>query len=263
MIAASSPYGYWLPPDISTHGFQVDRLINVIHWFMLALFVGWGIFFVYCLIRFRQRPGAKARYELPKAKVSKWAEVFVAGFEVVLLFGLSMPVWSQVKNDFPAASENPLHVHVVAEQFAWNFHYPGPDGLFGRTSPELMAPDNLIGLDRTDPAAADDVVTNNLAHLPVNRKIVVDLTSKDVIHCFWIPVMRVKQDVIPGMKIPVWFEATETGDFQVACAQLCGNNHYTMKADLTVESQEAFDAWLKSMTGGDEEEGWDDEDEDA
>ncbi len=249
-------YGLWLPPDISTHGYQVDRLINVLHWFMALLFVGWGIFFTYCLFKFRARTGHRANYELPNAKISKWAEVAVAGFEVVLLFGLALPVWSQVKSDFPTDEDNPLRIRVIGEQFAWNFHYAGPDGIHGRTSPELMKADNLIGLDMSDPDAADDLVTNNWMHIPKNKKIVCDVSTKDVIHSFWIPVLRVKQDAIPGMSIPVWFEATEHGDkFQVACAQLCGNNHYTMKGDLTIyESEETFNEWYESMAGDGEDE---------
>lgn len=258
---SDSPYGWWLPPDISTHGAGVDRLINVVHWFMALLFVAWGIFFIYCLIRFRQRKDLKASYELPPAKVSKYAEVGVAVVEAFLLIGLSMPLWAAVKHDFPAEKRNPLHVRVVAEQFAWNFHYAGADGVFGATDPALMAADNLIGLDEDDPAAEDDVVTNNNFHIPVDRPVIIDLTSKDVIHSFAIPVMRIKQDVIPGMKIPIWFEATETGHYQVVCAQLCGNNHYTMKADLFVEPAEEFAEWLSDMVSDEEEEEEEEEEE--
>lgn len=248
-------YGYWLPPDISTHGAGVDQLINVVHWFMGALFLVWGAFFIYCLFRFRARPGHQATYELPKAKASKYSEVLVVVVEIVLLFGFSIPVWAHVKNDFPQPSEDPFRVRVVAEQFAWNFHYPGPDGVFGRTDPTLMGAENLIGLDRSDPASADDVVTNNDFRFPVNRPVVCDLTSKDVIHSFSIPVLRVKQDVIPGMTIPIWFEATRTGDYQVACAQLCGNNHYTMKGDITIYTDDEFESWYADMAdSGDEEE---------
>lgn len=253
------PYGYWLPVNISTHGAEVDQLINLLHWFMGVLFVGWGIFFVYCLFRFRARPGHQACYQLPAAKASKYSEVAVVVFEAVLLLGFSIPVWAHVKHDFPKPEENPLRVHVVAEQFAWNFHYPGADGVRGRTDPALMSADNLVGLDYDDPAAADDVVTNNDFRIPVDRPIVIDLTSKDVIHSFAIPVLRVKQDVIPGMSIPIWFQATATGDYQVACAQLCGNNHYNMKADLTIYTAEEFEAWYADMAGGDEEEEEEDE----
>ncbi len=255
-------YGKWLPVDISTHGAGIDQLINVLHWFMAALFVGWGIFLVYCLIRFRQRAGHVANYALPKAKASKWAEVFVAIFEVFLLFGLSMPVWASYKTEPPSADKNPLVLRVIGEQFAWNFHYSGADGVFGRTAPELMAADNLIGLDRSDSAAADDVVTNNFCYLPVNRPVITHLTSKDVIHSLGIPVLRVKQDVIPGMNVRVWFEATRTGSFQIVCAQLCGNNHYTMKAALEIVSDEQFAEWIDSMSGGEEEEEEEEDEED-
>lgn len=248
-------YGWWLPPDISTHGAGVDQLIDIVHWFMLALFVGWGVFFAYCLWRFRERKGHTASYEQPKAKTAKYLEVVVVVVEAVLLLGFSIPVWAEIKYEMPADDTNPLRVRVVAEQFAWNFHYSGPDGKFGRTAPELMNAENLVGLDRTDPAAGDDVVTNNDFRIVVDRPVIVNMTSKDVIHSFSIPVMRVKADVIPGMMVSAWFEATRQGEFEVACAQLCGNNHYTMKADLTVTTQEEFDAWIADMSSdGDEEE---------
>lgn len=251
-----SPYGWWFPPDISTHGAGIDRIIDVVHGFMAVLFVGWGIFFVYCLIKFRARPGHRASYQLPKAKISKVAEIGVLAFEVFLLVGLSMPVWLKYRNDPPKPADNPLEVRVVAEQFAWNFHYPGADGAFGRTHPRFMAADNLIGLDRGDPAAADDIALNNRFYMPKDRPVVLRMTSKDVIHSIWIPVMRVKQDVIPGMEIPVWFTATETGHFQIGCAQLCGNNHFTMISDLFVQEPEEFRQWQieQQSSGGEEEE---------
>jgi cytochrome c oxidase subunit II len=248
-----SPYGWWLPPDISTHGSSIDTLISILHWFMAAIFVGWLIFFVVCLVRFRARSGHKATYDPPKGKVAKYAEVVVALFEFFLLFGLSVPVWGALKTEFPGADKDPLRVRVVAEQFQWNMHYPGPDGVFGRTAPEFMDSDNLVGLDSDDPAAGDDVISTEF-HLVVDRPVIVTLTSKDVIHSFSIPVMRIKQDTIPGMAIPVWFEATETGQYQIACAQLCGNNHYRMSADLFVETAEEFEDWYAEAASGDDEE---------
>jgi cytochrome c oxidase subunit II len=257
---SDSPYGYWLPKDISTHGHQVDLLIDVLHWFMAVLFIGWGIFFTYCLVRFRARPDRQASYQQPKAKASKYAEVCVALFEVAILVFISIPAWSEAKAEIPTAEDNPFEVRVVAEQFAWNFHYPGVDGVFGRTAPELMGAENLIGLDRSG-VGADDVVTNNDFRVPVNRTVLIRLSSKDVIHSFWIPVLRVKQDAIPGMVIPVWFEATETGDFHVACAQLCGNNHYNMKGDFSVLNEDDLSEWLAYMAPGDDEEEEEEEDD--
>ena len=137
-----------------------------------------------------------------------------------------------------------VHVRIVAEQFAWNVHYPGKDGIFGKTDPKLMSASNPIGLDPSDPNGADDIATINQLHIPVNMPVLAQLTSKDVIHSFTLPVMRVKQDVIPGQSIPVWFEAKETGDFEIACAQLCGLGHYRMRGFFTVDSKEKFSAWL-------------------
>jgi cytochrome c oxidase subunit 2 len=244
-IKIDGEYGFGLPPDVSAHGYQIDRLINILHIFMAVLFVGWGIFFVTCLCKYRGRPGHAAQYGLIQAKPSKYVEVAVLLVEIVLLIGFSMPVWANIKNDLPQASDNPVRIRVIAEQFAWNFHYSGADGKFGRTAPKFIDTAlNPAGLDReNDPNAKDDVVTGEF-HFPVNVPVICDLASKDVIHSFSLPVMRIKQDVIPGMRIPVWFKAVKEGTYEVACAQLCGNNHYKMKAIMVIESAEKFAAWL-------------------
>ena len=244
-VKIDGEYGYGLPPDISEHGAAIDRLIHWVHWFMGLLFVGWGIYFVYCLLKFRQCPGHKATYELIKAKPTKYVEIGVVVFEAVLLIGLSMPAWASLKNELPDEADNPVRVRVLAEQFAWNFHYPGADGVFGRTGAEhIDSAVNPVGIDPSDPNGQDDVVAGEF-HIPIDEPVICELASKDVIHSFALTVMRVKQDVIPGMRIPVWFKAKKTGTYEVACAQLCGNNHYKMKALMIVETREEFDAWLK------------------
>ena len=237
-------YGWWLPPNVAVHGGDIDTMIILIHWFMLALFIGWSAFIIYCLVRFRARQGHVATYQPIKAKFSKWVEVGVAVAEAVILVAFAMPVWAKIKNDLPATQLDPLVVRVVGEQFKWLFHYPGQDGVFGRTGPEFYADDNPGGLDSDDEAGFDDITVRGF-HLPVGRPVLVRLTSKDVIHSFKIPVMRVTQDVIPGMEIAIWFEAMASGKFQVGCAQLCGMGHYEMKADLVIHpSREDFQRWL-------------------
>ncbi|MFQ5494029.1 MAG: cytochrome c oxidase subunit II [Phycisphaerae bacterium] len=233
---------------VSATGGQVDRIIHILHLFMAVLFVGWGIFFVYCLVHFRQRPGHRAVATPVKAKFSKWAEVGVALFEGALLIGLAIPVWAEVKTGFPSEDERPQHVRVMAEQFAWNFHYPGPDGKFGKLSiDQIDLAVNPLGIDPSDPHGKDDIVGAEL-HIVKDRPVIAELTSKDVIHSFFIPVMRVKQDVIPGMRIPVWFQAVASGNYEIACAQLCGNNHYSMKALLVIhESQSQLDEWFEEQ----------------
>lgn len=240
-------YGYSLPPNLTppgSVGHEIDFMIDLMHVFMAALFIGWGIFFVYCLVKFRHREGHRATYELVPAKPSKYIEVAVIGIEAVFLLALSIPAWGKVKNDLPTKDQKPLEVRVVAEQFAWNFHYAGADGEFGRTAPELVdAAKNPVGLDRDSLHGKDDVVSGEF-RLVVNRPVIAQITSKDVIHGFALPVLRVKQDAIPGMRIPVWFQAAKEGRYQVACAQLCGNNHYKMLAPMVIEGQAAFDQWL-------------------
>src|SRR3954468_16992105 len=235
-------YGWWLPPDVSVHGAKIDQLMSVLHWLMLLLFVGWGIFFVYCLVKFRARPGRTAVYLPVKGIATKYIEAFVVVIEVFLLFGLSTPVWLAYKNNVPDAGKA-LHVRLGGEQFAWNFQYPGKDGKFGKADASLISGDNPLGIDPEDPSGKDDVVTVNNLHVPTGRAVIVEVSSKDVIHSFNIPVLRVKQDTIPGQRIPIWFEATQTGHFELACAQLCGLGHYRMRADVLIDSPEDFAKW--------------------
>jgi len=235
-------YGWWLPPDVSVHGAKIDQLMSVLHWFMALLFIGWGVFFVYCLIRFRARPGHVAMYTPVKGIATKYIEGFVVVVEILLLFGLSTPVWLAYKNNVPDAAKA-LHIRLVAEQFAWNFQYPGKDGKFGKSDPSLISGDNPLGVDPEDPSGKDDLVTVNQLHIPVNRPVIVAVSSKDVIHSFNIPVLRVKQDTVPGQQIPIWFEATQAGHFELACAQLCGLGHYRMRADVLIDTPEEFAKW--------------------
>jgi cytochrome c oxidase subunit II len=236
-------YGMGLPIDISTHGEKIDFLIRFFHVMMLVLFVGWLIYFCLALYRFRARPGHKATYKLNHFKTPTYIEVGVAVLEIGLLAGFSYPIMNSYHNELPQKGEA-LEVRVVAEQFAWNVHYPGPDGRFGRTDPSFME-DHIVGLDPDDPAGQDDIAVINQFHVPVNQPVIVHLSSKDVIHSFALPVARIKQDTVPGQTASVWFEATQTGEFEIACAQLCGLGHYRMKGFFVVETPEAFQAFLK------------------
>ena len=241
-------YGWGLPIDISTHGYAIDQLIYIVHGLMAILFIGWIIYLVVAIVKFRQRPGHKAEHKPHHHFVMPtYAEIAIAVAEVVLLCAFSLPIFSQVRNDLPD-KDKALHIRVIAEQFAWNIHYPGKDGVFGRTAAELMSSTNPVGIDNEDLAAKDDIIMLNQLNIPVNMPIIVDLMSKDVIHSFAIPVMRVKQDMIPGQSIPVWFEATQTGNFEIACAQLCGLGHYRMKGFFNVKSKDEFREWYDSET---------------
>jgi cytochrome c oxidase subunit II len=236
----------WLafPEAASSHAAEIDRMNALTHWLMLALFLGWGTFFVYTLIRFRGSRQPRADYGGVKSHFTTYVEVSVAVVEALLLVAFSIPAWARRVDDIPSGSDAVV-VRVVAEQFAWNAHYPGADGMFGRTDVKLVAAENPLGLDRADAAAKDDITTINQLNLPVNRPIVVHLTSKDVIHSFSLLQMRVKQDAIPGVTFPVWFTATKTGDWEINCSQLCGLGHYRMRGFYSIKTQAAYDAWLK------------------
>ena len=245
-----------LPPLATAHGGPIDSQIGWTHVFMLVLFVGWGAFFVYTLVRFRRARHPVANYTGVKSHTSNYAEIGVFVVEVILLFGFSIPIWAARVDRMPAENEA-LLVEVTGEQFAWNVHYAGPDGKFGRSDIKLLdIQSNPLGLDRNDPAAKDDVTTLNQLYLPVNRPIIVRLRSKDVIHSFGVPEFRVKQDAIPGLTIPIWFVPnvttaemrTRTGNqefqYEIACAQLCGLGHARMRGFVTVQTAEEFQKWM-------------------
>ena len=245
-----------LPPLASAHGAQIDGLIGWTHVFMLVLFVGWGAFFGYALIRFRRSRHPVANYTGVKSHASNYSEIGVAVVEAILLFGFAIPIWAARVDRMPPANEA-LVVQVTGEQFAWNIHYPGPDGIFGRTDIKLFdAQENPLGVDRSDPAAKDDITTLNQLYLPVNKPIIIRLRSKDVIHSFGVPEFRVKQDAVPGLTIPIWFipdvttaeMRARTGkpefQYEIACAQLCGLGHYRMRAFVTVQTAEEFQKWM-------------------
>jgi cytochrome c oxidase subunit II len=245
-----------LPPLAAAHGGQIDNLIGLIHIFMLVLFVGWGGFYLYTLVRFRQSRNPVADYKGVTSHRSMYLEIGVAVFEAVLLIGFAIPLWAARVDSLPPENEA-LVVQVTGEQFAWNVHYPGADGVFGRTDIALLdLQSNPLGLDREDPAAKDDVTTVNQLYLPVNRPVIVRLRSKDVIHSFGVPEFRVKQDAVPGFTIPVWFTPTvttaemqaRTGNpsfqYEIACAQLCGLGHARMRGVATVVTSEELQKWL-------------------
>ena len=192
-----------------------------VHEMMLVLFAGWLIYFVYMLLRYRagRHPAANPAGTQGRLAMFVFAGVVVA--EAVLLVGSALPLWF-TRTGPPPAGDSPLVIRIVAQQFAWNVHYSGLDGRFGETSMERISDTNPVGLDRNSPFGKDDLVAPNDLHLPVNRPVIIELSSLDVIHSFGIPAMRVKQDVTPGVGSSVWFTPTQTGEFEVACSQLCG-----------------------------------------
>jgi cytochrome c oxidase subunit 2 len=246
----------WLPPLASEHGPAIDAALDWVHWLMAVLFVGWIVFFFYCLWRFRASRQPVADHVGARSHASSWLEGAVAVAEGILLVGLSIPLWADRVAEFPPERDSVV-VRVVAEQFAWNVHYPGPDGLFGRTAiDKIDLQSNPLGLDRSDSAASDDVTTVNQLRLPKGKPVIVKLSAKDVIHSFGVPEMRIKQDAVPGIEIPLWWVPTVTTAemrqrlgkpefvYEIACAQLCGIGHARMRAFVTVEEPADFQKWM-------------------
>jgi cytochrome c oxidase subunit 2 len=236
----------FLPPAASAHAPDVDLVLTLVHALMGALFIGWSIYFVWALVRFRAARQPRADHAGTRGRVTFATEVAVVGAEVILLVGFALPMWFERAADPALRGSEATVVRIVAEQFAWNVHYPGEDGEFGVTSAALVSGTNPLGLDRSSMHAADDVVVVNQLHVPVDRPVVAQLSSKDVVHSLGIPAMRVKQDAIPGSRTTVWFTPTVVGQFEIACSQLCGLAHFRMRAIVTVESLEAFRAFLKA-----------------
>ncbi len=208
-----------------------------------AFFVLGHLVLVYIIARAargtpRTPPTPRARTEVLVALVPALAMALVAEGGVLVL---GLPVWAEYYGPAPAEAFN---VEVTARQFFWVVRYPGRDDVFGRTSPGLVSTENLLGLDRSDRAAADDIVLLNDLYLPADRPARVTLKSLDVIHSFFVAELRVKQDAVPGMAVPIWFTPARVAEYEIACNQICGLGHYRMRGFLHVLEWEAFSKWL-------------------
>jgi cytochrome c oxidase subunit 2 len=234
---------YWFPELASEHGASIDSLfatVLIVTGIAFVLVQGALGFFV---ARYGGNGNERAAYWHDNPKVEAFLLIITAVILTVLVF-MGQRVWASIY--FADQPQNATIIEITGEQFQWNFHYPGADGQFGRTDPKLITSTNYIGLDRSDPSAKDDTVSVGVMHVPIGKPVRVRLRSKDVIHSFFLPNFRLKQDAVPGMGIEVWFTPTRPGQYEVACAELCGLGHYRMKAALTVdESEEKYNEWLK------------------
>lgn len=237
---------WWMPVDISEHGPKIDHQIEETILVAGLLFIAGQV--VLAAFTFLYG-GAKSKpKQIPGgAKPLVIFAFLLVGSEVLALSFIGSKAWGAVY--FAAPDPASLKIDVQAGQFAYYFRYPGPDGKFGPLHPEKIdeGNQNYFGLDpEQDPESKDDIVTAELA-IPVNKPILLTLHSKDVGHSFYVRELRVQQDFVPGLSIPLHFTATQTGRFEIVCTQLCGLGHYNMKAYLSVLSQADFDQWLKKQ----------------
>jgi cytochrome c oxidase subunit II len=229
---------WWFPDAISEHAPALDRqfMITIIVVGLAFAAAQIGLGWMVWKYRDTGKPSDRAIYSHGSNRLEViWTVITAVVFITLGLMGQS--VWASLRlYDAPPGS---YQVSVVAQQFQWNFHYPGKDGKFGRTDPKNIDDSalNFVGLDSADAAAADDSVTAALA-IPVNRPVELRLRSKDVIHNFWVPQLRFKQDLVPGMEIKVHFTANRVGKYELACAELCGQLHFKMRSFMLVLPEE-------------------------
>jgi cytochrome c oxidase subunit 2 len=214
----------WLPKNVSTFGGDVDSILYLIYYIVLMWFLLTYGTIGYLLVRYRRRPGTRAQYVTGNSP-RQYGWILALGVIVLLLdVGIDIrgeQVWDKIKRHVPPPD---LQLRVIAKQFNWEVHYPGPDGKFD---------------------TADDLQLEGQIHVPVNKVVHITLQSKDVIHSFFLPNLRLKQDAMPGRSIPVWFEATEAGVYPIPCAELCGTGHTGMQGHLTVHTPDAYKTWQK------------------
>ncbi len=216
----------WLPKNVSTYGGDIDAILYLIYYIITVWFVlAYGAI-IYCLIKYRRRPGQRARY-LPGATFRQYGWILVLGAIVLVIdVGIDIrgeQVWHKVKGVLLPAD---VQVEVTGKQFIWQVGYPGPDGTF---------------------KTADDRQIDGELHVPVGKVVHVTLRAEDVIHSFFVPNLRLKQDAMPGRSITLWFEVTEPGVYLIPCAELCGSGHTGMLGQLTAHTPEAYEAWRKQQ----------------
>jgi len=231
---------YGLPPCATTSGEQVDFIIKIIFWLTALVFVLVQGTYIYYLIAYRRRPGVPAHY----SHGNNTLEIIWTTLPTIIFLALAIysnRVWEEIHRPAP---ENSLTIDVSSYQFGWEMRYPGVSGKLAPIDIRKISPTNRWGTDAEDPRTAQDVISTELV-IPVGRPIHLLLHARDVIHSFYVPEFRLYQDCVPGRTIGwVWFQATRTGNFQIACNQLCGTGHYNMKAPIKVVTEEEYQKWI-------------------
>lgn len=208
----------WLPENVSTYGSRIDFFFYVIYYLTASVFVLVSATMIYFLIKYRQREGRRATYTHGNVTL-EWVWTSATTVAMIALAFASKPLWGEIKQQRPPAE---VEVRVTGKQFNWQILYPGPDRQFD---------------------TADDYQIDNDLHVPVNAVVHVHLNSLDVIHSFFVPQLRLKQDAVPGHNITAWFQATKPGVYEIPCAELCGFGHSGMKGTLYVDTPEEYEAW--------------------
>lgn len=247
LVVIGSVIFHWLNPwafgPIASHWQFIDVTVYITFWITGIVFVLLGVFMAWAINRYKYREGRRARYEPESPTLEKWLTGITA-VGVVVMLAPGLIVWDDYINVPPDAME----VEVQGEQWTWKFRFPGEDGVFGTVNTRNISSLNPFGINDDDPNGEDDVlITSSTFHLPVDRNVKLLLRSKDVLHDFWVPRIRAKMDMVPGMVTYFWFRPTEVGELNILCAELCGRSHYNMRGTMHIDTQEDFSAWLSSQ----------------
>ena len=239
----------WLPENVSVFGEGVDHLFSLIYYLAVAIFVLVNVIYVAFIIRYRRRRKGERAYYYHGNNLLEFSWTALPFALFLFLAFYSDGIWEESK--YSDKTPNPdLVVEGMGQTYLWHFRYAGSDGVFGRRDSRFMSTTNPFGIDPEDPNGKDDYVTINTLNIPVNKTVLVHLSSMDVIHSFFLPNMRVKQDAVPGQWVDVWFNSVKTGKYEIACAELCGSGHYLMRAVMNVQPQAEFDRWIDEQYSG-------------
>jgi cytochrome c oxidase subunit II len=229
----------WMPP-LKSDRIAIDHAISITLVVTGLVFIVTNLLLAWFGYKYQDHPGARAAYWHDNPRLEWTWTLVTAGILAIFLFN-ALGLWAQVNSRPPADA---MLIEVTGQQFAWNVRYPGKDGLLGRTDHIQASQENPIGLVKDDPAAKDDILLLNQLYLPQDKPVRVHVRSMDVIHSFFLPNFRVKQDAMPGMTIEIWFTPKESGDFEIACAEHCGLGHYRMRGQVHVVPADQFDQAL-------------------
>jgi cytochrome c oxidase subunit II len=235
---------YPAPPPITAIGANIDHQYDYTLYVTGTVFILSQLGLAYAIFRFRDR-GQKATF----TRGNNTLEVLWTTATIILFVGLGLlgrKAWAETR--FTPPETGAIQIELTTNQFAFNFRYPGPDGKFGRLDPKQISASsgNPLGIDPNDPAGKDDIVTPTLT-VPVDRQIALVLHSQDVIHNFYVRELRLQQDAVPGLAIPIHFTATKIGQYEIVCTQLCGLGHYHMRSLLNVVSEADYESFLKQQ----------------
>lgn len=233
----------WWTTPLASNWRSMDDTLTITLLVTGFFFIAVNLFLAYTLLRYRHRERARAAYEPENKRLERWlTAITTVGIAALLAPGLL------VYASYVSAPRDALVLEVLGQQWQWRYRFPGAGGKLGATDPRFVSATNPFGLDPADPAGrANILVDSNEVHLPLGRPVKVLLRSHDVLHDFYVPPIRARMNLVPGMVTSFWFTPTQAGRYEVLCAQLCGVGHSQMRGAMVVEDEARFQAWLQAQ----------------